>query len=201
MRFSVVIASLLAPYSGAAHNREDKLLRSVASVQQQSFRDFEIIVVADGCQKTIELVKDAVGVRSFLIERGKLFGGGPRNKGIEEAKGDYIVYLDIDDLYGSEHLAIIDRNLKEYDWVWFNDIRYDGGWKENFCDIYQIGRHGTSNVCHKRELGVKWNVSGYAHDYHFVRELLKYKNFARVETPEYYVCHVPGTGRIKGYEL
>ena len=98
MRFSVVIASLLAPYRGAAHDREAKLLRAVASAQQQSFRDFEIVVVADGCNRTMELVKDAVGVRSFLIERGKLFGGGPRNKGIDEAKGDYIVYLDIDDL-------------------------------------------------------------------------------------------------------
>jgi glycosyltransferase involved in cell wall biosynthesis len=201
MRFSIVMASLLAPYPGAAHDREDKLLRAVASAQQQSFKDFEIIVVADGCKRTIELVEDAVNVRSFLIERGKLFGGGPRNKGIVEAKGDYIVYLDIDDLHGSEHLAIINKNLNGEDWVWFNDIRYDGGWKENFCDIYQIGKHGTSNICHKRELDVKWNVSGYAHDYHFVRELLKFKNFKKIETPEYYVCHVPGTGRTNGYEL
>ena len=96
MRFSIVIASLLAPYPGAAHNREEKLLRAVASAQQQTFKDFEIIVVADGCQRTMELVKDAVGVRSFLIARGRLFAGGPRNKGIDEAKGDYIVYLDID---------------------------------------------------------------------------------------------------------
>ena len=201
MRFSIVIASLLAPYRGAAHDREVKLLRAVASAQQQTFRDFEIIVVADGCQRTIELVEDAVNVRSFLIERGKLFAGGPRNKGIDEAKGDYIVYLDIDDLYGNEHLAIIDKHLNGHDWVWFNDIRYNGGWRENFCDIFQVGKHGTSNICHRRDLGVKWNVSGYAHDYHFVRELFKFKNYAKIETPEYYVCHVPGTGRKGGYEL
>jgi glycosyltransferase involved in cell wall biosynthesis len=202
MRFSIVIASLLAPYPGAAHNREEKLLRAVASAQQQTFKDFEIIVVADGCQRTMELVKDAVGVRSFLIARGRLFAGGPRNKGIDEAKGDYIVYLDIDDLYGENHLSIIDKNLNGKEWVWFNDIRYyNGGWRENFCDIYQIGKHGTSNICHRRDLGVKWNVSGYAHDYHFVRELLKHKDFVKIETPEYYVCHVPGTGKTNGYEI
>jgi glycosyltransferase involved in cell wall biosynthesis len=201
LRFSVVIASLLAPYRGAAHDRESKLLRAVASAQQQSFRDFEIVVVADGCQRTMELVKDAVNVRSFLIERGKLFGGGPRNKGIDEAKGDYIVYLDIDDLYGENHLSIIDKHLDNHDWVWFNDIRWSGDWHENFCDIFQIGKHGTSNICHRRDLGVRWNVSGYAHDYHFVRELFKFKNYANIETPEDYVCHVPGHGSIKGYEL
>lgn len=202
MRFSIVIASLLAPYRGAAHDREDKLLRAVASAQQQSLKDFEIIIVADGCQKTMELVKDAVGVRSFLIERGKLFGGGPRNKGIDEAKGDYIVYLDIDDLYGVNHLSTIDKHLDGNEWVWFNDIRWgENGWHENFCDIFHVGKHGTSNICHRRDLGVRWNVSGYAHDYHFVRELFRFKKYVKIETPEYYVCHVPGTGRIKGYEL
>lgn len=200
MKFSIVIASLLLPYAGAARDREKKLSRAVASAQGQTFRDYEIIVVADGCKRTMELVEDAENVRSFMIQRGKLFSGGPRDKGIEEAKGEYIVYLDIDDCYGSEHLAKIETHLKGYDWVWYNDIRWDGRWKENFCDIYQVGKHGTSNICHKK-LGVTWDVGGYAHDYHFVQKLHRFKNFAKIPTPEYYVCHVPATGRHGGYDL
>jgi glycosyltransferase involved in cell wall biosynthesis len=200
MKFSIVIASLLLPYAGAAQNREKKLARAVASAQHQTFTDFEIIVVADGCQRTMEIVSDAYQVRSFIIDRGKLFGGGPRNKGIEEAKGDYIVYLDIDDLYGPEHLAKIEPHLKSYDWVWYNDFRWDGRWIENFCDIHQVGKHGTSNICHKN-LGVKWNTKGYAHDYHFVRELHKFRNNAKIPTPEYFVCHIPASGRHGGYDL
>ena len=201
MKFSVIIASLLAPYVGAAHDRENKLLRAVASAQHQSFTDFEIIVVADGCERTMELVSDANNVRSFLIPRGKLFSGGPRDKGIEEAQGEFIIYLDIDDAYGTDHLMKVSPHLGTYDWVWFNDLRWDGRWKENYCDIFQVGKHGTSNICHKKSLGVKWDVAGYAHDYHFVRKLLKFKNNARIPTPEYFVCHVPGTGRHGGYEI
>jgi glycosyltransferase involved in cell wall biosynthesis len=200
MKFSIVIASYLGSYVGAAHNREQKLARAIASAQNQSFKDFEIIVVADGCEKTMELVKDAFNVRSFLIPRGKLFGGGPRNKGIEEAKGDYIVYLDIDDIYGLNHLEKISNHLVSYDWVWYNDLRWDGKWHENPCDINQIGKHGTSNICHKK-LGVKWDVRGYAHDYYFVQKLLKFKNYKKIPTPEYYVAHVPGTGRHGGYDV
>jgi glycosyltransferase involved in cell wall biosynthesis len=199
MRFSIVIASLLENYSGSARNKEQKLIRAVASVQQQTFQDFEIIVVADGCERTMEIVRNADNVRSFLIPRGKLFSGGPRNKGIEEARGEYIIYLDIDDLYGNNHLAKIVPHLGG-DWVWYNDIRWDGKWYENQCDIYRVGKHGTSNICHRR-LDVKWNAGGYAHDYHFVRQLVRFKNFTKIPTPEYYVCHVPASGRHGGYDL
>jgi glycosyltransferase involved in cell wall biosynthesis len=149
----------------------------------------------------MEIVKDAVNVRSFLIPRGKLFSGGPRNKGIEEAKGEYIVYLDIDDIYGLDHLKIISEHLNGYDWVWYDDFRYNDKWYVDHCDIKQAGKCGTSNVCHKKILDARWDVRGYTHDYWFIQHLLKYKNCARIETPEYYVAHVPGNGRIKGYEL
>jgi len=200
LKFSIVIASLLLPYAGAAHDREKKLARAVASAQHQTFKDFEIIIVADGCKRTMEIVEDAENVRSFLIPQGKLFSGGPRNKGIDEAKGEYIVYLDIDDIYGPEHLEKISNHLVSYDWVWYNDFRWDGRWKENFCDIYQVGKHGTSNICHKK-LGVSWDVRGYAHDYHFVQKLHKFKNKSKIPTPEYFVCHIPATGRHGGYDL
>jgi glycosyltransferase involved in cell wall biosynthesis len=190
-------------YANAAQDRDKKILRAIASAQQQTFKDFEIIVIADGCQKTMDLVKD-VDVRSFLIERGKLFGGAPRNKGIEEAKGEWIVYLDVDDIYGHDHLKIINESLNGYDWVWFNDIRYNPRkdlWLENLCDIRTRSKHGTSNVCHKKSLGVTWDAKGYAHDYFFVQSLLRFPNNAKITTPEYYVCHIPGTRNSGGYDL
>jgi len=43
-----------------------------------------------------------------------------------------------------------------------------------------MGKHGTSNIAHKRELGVRWNENGkYAHDYEFVRKLLVFKTEGR----------------------
>lgn len=203
IKFSVIIPSYLGFYPGVARDREQKILRAIASVQHQSFKNFEIIVVADGCQKTMELVRDCAGVRSFLIDRGKQFGGGPRNKGIEEARGEWIVYLDIDDMWGTEHLKTIAENLNGYDWVYFNDIHFNsrtGKWFEMPCDVSTKGRHGTSNIAHKR-LGVTWNARGYAHDFYFVQELKKFKNFGKIPTPEYYVMHIPGTRNSGGYDL
>lgn len=197
MKFSVVIASFLGPYPNAAKNREGKILRAINSVLSQSLQDFEIIIVADGCKKTVEIMKQVKDhrVRTFLIPKARQWSGEPRNKGIEEAKGDYIVYLDIDDVYGENHLSGIADKLNGYDWVWFNDIRFMpkmNQWYENPCEIDKIGRHGTSNVCHKRDINARWDYVGYAHDYYFIEQLRKNPNYAKIEAGEYYVCHIPG---------
>lgn len=195
MVFSVVIASYLGPYPSAAKDRDKKIFRAIESVKAQSFQDFEIIVIADGCKKTVELMKQYDDVRTFYIEKAKQWSGEPRNKGIEEARGEFIVYLDIDDVFGADHLKGIHEGLGTYDWVWFDDIRYDNRvreWYQNPCDITQIGRHGTSNVCHKKSLPARWNHVGYAHDYYFVVELRQNGNFAKIDAGEYYVCHIPG---------
>jgi glycosyltransferase involved in cell wall biosynthesis len=201
-KFSVIIPSYLGDYPNAAKHRDKKLLRAVSSVFNQSFKDFEIIVVADGCQKTIDLLKD-IDIKTYLIPKSKSWSGEPRNKGIQEAIGEYIVYLDIDDLLGKDHLQKIVEQLNDYDWVWFDDIRYSpksDEWYENSCDITKIGRHGTSNICHRRDLQVKWDHVGYAHDYYFVEQLRRMPNFTKIEGGEYYVCHIPNAS-TGGYDL
>jgi len=202
MKFSVIIASYLGSYPSASHQRDEKIIRAINSVLAQTFSDYEIIVVADGCQKTMEIVKD-MPVRSFFIQRTALFTGGPRNKGIDEAKGEYVVYLDNDDIYGRNHLQIIADQLEDYDWVWYNDIRYNPRlkiWYDNDCDIKQVGRHGTSNICHRSSLKTRWEFKGYAHDHYFIQRLLDNPNYKRISPPEYYVCHIPGTQASGGYD-
>ena len=206
MKYSIVMASYLGAYPSASHNRDQKIIRAVNSVINQTFTDFELNIVADGCQATVDICKQFTDSRInvFLIPKGALFSGAPRNKGIEEARGEYIVYLDIDDVYGKNHLAIIDRNINGDDWVWYNDIRYNPRlkiWYENECEIRTVGRHGTSNICHRTALEVKWEFKGYAHDHYFVQRLLDHKNFKKIESPEYYVCHIPGTQSSGGYDL
>jgi glycosyltransferase involved in cell wall biosynthesis len=201
MKFSIIIPSLLADYRTAANDRDKKIIRAVNSVLVQSFQDFEVIVIADGCQKTIEIMKQIEDprVHTILIPHSKLWSGEPRNAGIETAKGEFIIYLDIDDLYGENHLQNIESQLGNYDWVWFDDIRYaprQKQWFENPCDITQISRHGTSNICHKRTMPVKWDHPGYAHDFYFVAQLRENKNYTKIKGGEYYVMHIPG-----GYDL
>ena len=126
-----------------------------------------------------------------LLPKSPQWDGKPRNTGIELGKGDYIVYLDNDDYYGPQHLEIIDAGLNGYDWVCYNDWVFNGDWVQRHCDIKKLGANGTSNVCHRRTLGVKWGYRGYAHDHHFNQSLLKFKNYAKIDAGQYFVMHLP----------
>jgi len=188
--------SRLEDYPHSANFKDMKLLRSVKGILDQTFTDFELIIIADGCYKTKEIVSNVFTderIKLFEVEHRALFDNRPRNEGIKNAAGDFITYCDIDDYWGDEHLAIINHNLKQYDWVWFNDYVYkEGQWGERACDIKRMGNCGTSNICHSRKMNVSWKRPGYAHDYYFINELRRYSNYAKIETPEYFVCHVPG---------
>jgi glycosyltransferase involved in cell wall biosynthesis len=196
MRFSVIMASRLADYQNSAKFKDQKIARAINSVLNQSFADLELIVIADGCELTKEIVSnDFTDERLELLEteHKALFDNGPRNKGIENAKGEFILYCDIDDYWGTEHLSIINRNLNSLDWVYYNDIILRAGqWVERPCNIRQKGQCGTSNICHANKLNVKWDRPGYSHDYFFLRKLTAFSKHKKIETPEYFVCHMPG---------
>jgi glycosyltransferase involved in cell wall biosynthesis len=206
MKFSVIIPSFLGEYRTAAKNRDFKILRAVNSVLTQTYQDFEVIVVADGCEKTVEVMKQIKDprVKTILIPKSKTWSGEPRNAGIENASGEFILYLDIDDIFGERHLENIAKGLSTFDWVWFDDIRYEPKseqWYENPCDIIRIGKHGTSNICHKRSLPYRWDHVGYAHDYYFIKHLKQNMNYTKVEGGEYYVCHIPKSNIGDGYDV
>jgi glycosyltransferase involved in cell wall biosynthesis len=195
MRFSVILPSRLIPYQGCAKYLDQKLVRAVKSVIDQSFEDFELIIIADGCPETKEIVSNNfTDERIVLLEctHKAVFDNLPRNTGLSKARGEYIIYIDADDYWGRKHLAIIDHSLKDFDWVWYNDYAKTGEWAERACNIKSMGGCGTSNICHKSNLGLKWDRPGYAHDFHFAQKLLKFKNHDKIETPEYFVMHIPG---------
>ncbi len=197
MRFSVIIQSYLGDYPGAATNREAKLIRSVDSVLSQSLKDFELIIVADGCDKTFDIIsehyKDNDKVQCYLITKQPMWSGYARNFGITKAKGDYIVYLDGDDYFGKDHLKKISSQLAENTWVYFNDtLNTHKGLVERNCMIKQKFQSGTSNICHKRLINVKWAGGQYGYDdYSVVQSLLKFPDYKKIETPEYICCHIP----------
>jgi glycosyltransferase involved in cell wall biosynthesis len=192
--------SRLIPYSGCAAFLDQKIARAINSVLAQSFQNFELIVIADGCELTKMIVTTLLTDKIKLLEckHKAVFDNLPRNTGIEAAQGDYIIYLDIDDYWGEDHLKIISEQLKDYDWVWYNDYVWNNSsehihkWTERACNIRALGQCGTSNVCHSRKLGLKWGRPGYAHDFYFNQQLLLFPNHTKISTPEYFVLHQPG---------
>jgi len=94
-----------------AYNRANMIKRSIDSVLKQSFSDLELIVVDDGSKdNTFDVVKsiDDKRIRTFPKENGG--SASARNFGIKKAKGEYIAFLDSDDLWQRDHL----KDLLEY---------------------------------------------------------------------------------------
>lgn len=83
------------------HNRADLLPRAIDSVLNQTYSNFEIIVVSDGStDNTEEVVKSYSDKDSRIrfIGYSPARGGNiARNTGIEAAKGEYVAFLDDDD--------------------------------------------------------------------------------------------------------
>ena len=197
--------SYLGSYKGAATNRETKLIRAVKSVLNQTFTDFELVIVADGCPKTIEIIKKNFTdkrISLYSIKKRPLWSGRVRNTGIEKATGEWICYLDIDDMFGPDHLKIIADQITTHDWYWFNDRSWNKRqlqFNEHHCQLVR-GKCGTSNLCHKPDL-VGWDErNNYYQDWQFISNLLIVsKNYEKIETPQYLICHVPGLLDYDGY--
>ena len=106
--------SLIIP----VYNVEDYLEKALLSVQNQTFRDFEAIIVDDGStDKSLEIIKKFCEKNSnfiFLTQKNK----GPaaaRNYGISVCKGDYIAFMDSDDYIEPEFLEMLYKTAIEND--------------------------------------------------------------------------------------
>lgn len=89
------------------YNAEFTILETIKSVLEQTFSDFELIVIDDGStDRTIELVHSIADerVRLFSYENGGV--AVARNRGISHATGDFIAFLDHDDLWTSDKLEL-----------------------------------------------------------------------------------------------
>ena len=197
MKISIVMASYLGAYAKAATNRDKKIIRAIRSVESQTYKDWELIVVADGCNETKKILKEIFWyeqrIKGFFIKKQKTWSGVPRNTGIQKATGEYICYLDVDDLFGENHLLSIVKSLNGKDWYFFDDWVYSKtgkNWRLRVCRL-RIGQCGTSNVIHKPKFF--WDPKAtYAHDWHFINELRTSHNFGKIKGGEYCVCHIPG---------
>ncbi len=90
-------------------NRANLLPRAVGSVLRQTFTAFEVIIVDDASDDDTKAVVSKIGdnrVR-YIRQPRNLGGSASRNTGIREARGDYIAFLDDDDEYLPDKLALL----------------------------------------------------------------------------------------------
>jgi glycosyltransferase involved in cell wall biosynthesis len=89
------------------YNRAQIIGRTIQSVLNQTYPDFEVIIVDDGSTDNTEEVVKGFGddrLRYIRMKENSGTAGVPRNKGIEAARGEYIALLDSDDEWLPEKL-------------------------------------------------------------------------------------------------
>lgn len=96
------------------YNKELSILRTIQSVLEQTVQDFEIVVINDGStDKSAELVKGIRDSRLRLINQENKGVSAARNRGIKEAKYEWIAFLDGDDIWKNNHLEEIKRMMEK----------------------------------------------------------------------------------------
>ncbi|MBI1746643.1 MAG: glycosyltransferase [Acidobacteria bacterium] len=111
----VIVKPAEAPYECMVsviiptYNRPEMLVETIKSVLNQSYRDFEIIVVNDAGSDVSDVVEflDRENRITYLRHSRNRGLAAARNSGIKLARGKYLAYLDDDDVFYSNHLETL----------------------------------------------------------------------------------------------
>ena len=142
MKISVIMQSYLGNYPGSRSNPEEKFHRAVKSFLNQTYSEKELVIVSDGCPKTMKIFYENYALydnikflylhnskeRMYSLENGNtLYRGKPKAMGVEFATGDIITYMDSDDIILPKRLEDLYLNWKDKDdnILWSNNpMRY-----------------------------------------------------------------------------
>lgn len=90
------------------YNKQNTVAESIRSILAQTVQDFELIVVDDGSKdKSAERAESISDPRISVLKKRNGGVSAARNYGVERAKGEYICFLDADDLWLPNHLEAL----------------------------------------------------------------------------------------------
>ena len=132
-----------------AYNVEKYIVETINSVLNQTFTDWELIIVDDGSKdNTAEIVKQFCEKDNRISYYFKKNSGvsDTRNLGMSKAKGEYIALLDADDLWNNNKLNEVNKvfSIKEIDWVYSDVINLFDDGTEKIKKISKTDNHLNS---------------------------------------------------------
>jgi len=101
-------------------NREDTIERCLDSIVRQSYADLDIIIIDDGStDKTCEICAGYVNrdERIRLLTGSKTGVATARNLGIENAKGEYLTFIDSDDFVDPDYIRLLFESVDGQDFI------------------------------------------------------------------------------------
>lgn len=121
------------------YNKEKQIANTLRSVFDQTYTDYEIIVVNDGStDNSVAVVESLNDSRIRLIHQKNAGVSAARNRGIEDAKGEYIALLDGDDEWKPEFLETMLTLVERYP-----NCRVFAG---NYTQVDNTGKHSPTII-------------------------------------------------------
>lgn len=106
MKFSVVIP---------LYNKSEHIVETLQSAVNQKNQDYEIIIIDDGStDESMEKVKSIESDKIHIFHQENQGVAVARNMGIMQANGEYIAFLDADDVWHTNYLQTIDYLVSHY---------------------------------------------------------------------------------------
>ena len=146
MKFSIIVP---------CYNAENYLPIMITSVETQSYQNYELIIVDDGStDNSLQIANDAASINPSIKVIAQKNSGKPsiaRNVGIKVASGDILTFLDADDFYHTDRLALMadgfnrhsDYSVVIHDYIrvdesgeQFGDSLVSNHWKKYSLDKY-----------------------------------------------------------------
>ncbi len=158
----------------ATYNRRDMLPAAIESVRAQTHREWELVIVNDGGESVADIVAAFGDDRIVYRDAGRVSRGAAVNTAFSLCTGEYVAYLDDDDLWHPDHLQralffienVPGVRMTYSDTVETTAQRGGAGWEVvsslpvkrpqvTFADLVECNRIPGISVVHHRDLFVE----------------------------------------------
>jgi glycosyltransferase involved in cell wall biosynthesis len=95
-----------------AYNEENYIKRTLDSIKQQPYKDYEIIVILDSCKDNTEKIAKTFTKNIYKINKRNV--SAAENIGAKKAKGNILVFLDADSTISKNLLFEVEKACKKY---------------------------------------------------------------------------------------
>lgn len=133
-----------------AFNAERHLGEAIASAMAQTLPPLEVLVVDDGSTDGTRAVAEGFGAAVRVFTGPNAGPSAARNRGVREARGDWVAFLDADDLFEPGYLAAAEEHLV---------ANPDAGLLCFGVRVYEDGQR-TAHVIHKKTPGPSYTTVG-----------------------------------------
>ncbi len=108
--------SVIIPF----YSHKEWLEEAISSVVAQTHKNIEIIVINDGSAEDVRSLIDKYKGKIVYLEQANRGAAAARNRGIEAATGEYIAFLDADDLWIPEKTEVQLKEIKRFEAKWIH---------------------------------------------------------------------------------